>query len=101
MIRLELILFQYDVVQGPFDFVSVVEGDAEQAIAMKGVASMSGDFDQVHLCTSVSLDTIRNNVKKIISAYILHLLDNTPDAEAVTVKGATFASQALNHYFNT
>ena len=59
----------YDVVQGPFDFVAVVEGDAEQAIAMKGVVSMSGDFDQVHLCTSVSLDTIRNNVKKIMSAY--------------------------------
>ena len=59
----------YDIVQGPFDFVAVVEGDAEQAIAMKGVVSMSGDFDQVHLCTSVSLDTIRNNVKKIMLAY--------------------------------
>ena len=59
----------YDIVQGPFDFVAVAEGDAEQAITMKGAVSMSGDFDQVHICTSVSLDNIRNNVKKIMSAY--------------------------------
>ncbi len=59
----------FDILQGPFDFLAITEGEAEQGVAMKGAVSMSGDFEQIHLCTSVSLDAVRANVKKIIGAY--------------------------------
>ena len=39
----------YYILQGPFDFVGVEEGDTEQAIAMKGADAISGDFDQEHV----------------------------------------------------
>ena len=35
----------YDITEGEFDFILIVEGDSEQAIAAKGGAMLSGDFD--------------------------------------------------------
>ena len=59
----------FDILQGPFDFMAVAEGNAEQGVAMKSAVSLSGDFEQIHLCTSISLDAVRSNVKKIMGTY--------------------------------
>ncbi len=36
----------YDITEGEFDFILVLEGDSEQIIAAKGGAMMSDDFDK-------------------------------------------------------
>ena len=59
----------YDITEGEFDFILVVEGDSEQAIAAKGGAMLSGDFDIMISIKAVSDDSIRKNLKKMQSAY--------------------------------
>ena len=59
----------YDITEGEFDFILVVEGDSEQAIAAKGGAMLSGDFDIMISIKAVSVDSIRKNLKKMQSAY--------------------------------
>ena len=59
----------YDITEGEFDFILVVEGDSEQAIAAKGGAMLSGDFDLMIAIKAVSVDSIRQNLKLMQSAY--------------------------------
>ena len=59
----------YDITEGQFDFMLVVEGDSEQIIAAKGGAMMSGDFDGMTSVKAVSVDSIRKNLKQMQSAY--------------------------------
>ena len=59
----------YDITEGIFDFILVLEGDSEQIIAAKGAAMMSDDFDEMISIKSVSVDSIRKNLKKVQSAY--------------------------------
>ena len=59
----------YDITEGEFDFILVVEGDSEQAIAAKGGAMLSGDFDIMISIKAVSVDSIRKNLKQMQSAY--------------------------------
>ena len=49
----------YDITEGQFDFILVVEGDSEQMIAAKGGAMMSDDFYGMISIKSVSVDSIR------------------------------------------
>ena len=59
----------YDITEGQFDFILVLEGDSEQMIAAKGGAMMSGDFDGMTSIKAVSVDSIRKNLKQMQSAY--------------------------------
>ena len=59
----------YDVTEGEFDFILVLEGDSEQIIAAKGATMMSDDFDVMISIKAVSVDSIRKNLKKMQSAY--------------------------------
>ncbi len=59
----------YDITEGEFDFILIVEGDSEQAIAAKGGAMLSGDFDLMIAIKAVSVDSIRKNLKQMQSAY--------------------------------
>ena len=59
----------YDVTEGEFDFILVLEGDSEQIMAAKGVPMMSDDFDGMISIKAVSVDSIRKNLKVMQSAY--------------------------------
>ena len=59
----------YDITEGIFDFILVLEGDSEQIIAAKGAAMMSDDFDEMISIKAVSVDSIRKNLKQMQSAY--------------------------------
>ena len=59
----------YDVTEGEFDFILVLEGDSEQIMAAKGVPMMSDDFDGMISIKAVSVDSIRKNLKIMQSAY--------------------------------
>ena len=59
----------YDITEGEFDFILVLEGDSEQIIAAKGGAMMSDDFDRMISIKAVSVDSIRKNLKLMQSAY--------------------------------
>ena len=59
----------YDITEGEFDFILVLEGDSEQIIAAKGGAMMSDDFDGMISIKAVSVDSIRKNLKKMQSTY--------------------------------
>jgi uncharacterized protein with GYD domain len=59
----------YDVTEGEFDFILVLEGDSEQIMAAKGVPMMSDDFDVMISIKAVSVESIRKNLKKMQSAY--------------------------------
>jgi uncharacterized protein with GYD domain len=59
----------YDVTEGEFDFILVLEGDSEQIMAAKGATMMSDDFDVMISIKAVSVDSIRKNLKKMQSAY--------------------------------
>ena len=59
----------YDIAEGEFDFILVLEGDSEQIIAAKGGAMMSDDFDRMISIKAVSVDSIRKNLKLMQSAY--------------------------------
>ena len=59
----------YDVTEGEFDFILVLEGDSEQIIAAKGGAMLSDDFDGMISIKAVSVDSIRKNLKQMQSAY--------------------------------
>ena len=59
----------YDITEGEFDFILVLEGDSEQIIAAKGGAMMSDDFEGMISIKAVSVDLIRKNLKLMQSAY--------------------------------
>ena len=59
----------YDITEGEFDFILVLEGDSEQIIAAKGGALMSDDFEGMISIKAVSVDSIRKNLKLMQSAY--------------------------------
>ena len=59
----------YNVTEGEFDFILVLEGDSEQIIAAKGGPMMSDDFDGMISIKAVSVESIRKNLKQMQSAY--------------------------------
>ena len=59
----------YDITEGEFDFILIIEGNSVQVIAAKGGAMLSGDFDVMISIKAVSVDSIRKNLKQMQSAY--------------------------------
>ena len=59
----------YDLTEGEFDFILVLEGDSEQIMVAKGATMMSDDFDMMISIKAVSVDSIRKYLKKMQSAY--------------------------------
>ena len=59
----------YDVTEGEFDFILVLEQNSEQILVAKGAPIMSDDFDIIISIKAVSVSSIRKNLKIMQSAY--------------------------------
>ena len=60
----------FDILQGEIDFIGIFEGDYEQGVSFKAAIMLSGDFNDIVICNSISLEKMRDYVKKISNVYI-------------------------------
>ena len=66
---MECNFISYDVTEGEYDFIVILEADSEQIIATKVVEMNSDDFDGIISIKAESVDSIRKNLKQMQSVY--------------------------------